>query len=57
MQESSARLCHSDTQITPKYTTDWLFTEWEETSDEGGMKNAKITQSFNDWPVGSYSFS
>lgn len=57
MQESSARLCHSDTQITSKYTTDWLFIEWEETSDEGGMKNAKITQSFNDWPVGSYSFS
>lgn len=52
MQEFSARLCHSDTQITLKYATAWLFTEWEETSGEGEMKNAKIAQNFNDWPVG-----
>lgn len=51
MQEFSARLCHSDTQITLEYTTAWLFIAWEETSGEGGMKNAKITQNLYNWPV------
>lgn len=50
-QEFSAKLCCSDTQITLEYTTGWLFIEWEEISGEGEMKNAKITQNFNDWPV------